>query len=64
MIRNKALIFLLGAAVYGIAAYAAGKLAPADSIFVRKAAEGGIAEVKLGQLAKERGSNKAVKDFG
>jgi putative membrane protein len=33
-------------------------------MFVLKAAEGGMAEVKLGQLAKDRGSNKAVKDFG
>jgi len=64
MIQNKALIFLFGAAVSGIGVYAEGKLAPADGMFVRKAAEGGMAEVKLGQLAKERGSNKAVKDFG
>jgi putative membrane protein len=64
MIKNKALIVLLGVAVSGIGVYAEGKLAPADSMFVRKAAEGGMAEVKLGQLAKDRGSNKAVKDFG
>jgi len=55
---------LLGVAVSGIGVDAEGKLAPADSMFVRKAAEGGMAEVKLGQLAKDRGSNKAVKDFG
>src|SRR5689334_21475674 len=36
----------------------------ADENFVKKAAAGGMAEVKLGQLAEERGSNPAVKTFG
>src|ERR1700751_1190108 len=36
----------------------------ADETFAKKAAEGGMAEVKLGQLAEERGSNPAVKNFG
>lgn len=36
----------------------------ADETFAKKAAEGGMAEVKLGQLAQERGSNPAVKNFG
>jgi putative membrane protein len=35
-----------------------------DKIFLRKAAEGGIAEVKLGQLAAQKGSSEDVKDFG
>src|SRR5690242_10004580 len=35
-----------------------------DETFAKKAAEGGMAEVKLGQLAEERGSNPAVKNFG
>jgi putative membrane protein len=61
MTKNKPLIVLLGIAVSGLAAAA---LAPADSMFVRKAAEGGMAEVKLGQLAKEKGSNQAVRNFG
>jgi putative membrane protein len=61
--RNKALVFLLGVAAAGIAIHA-DNLAPADSTFVRKAAEGGMAEIKLGQLAKEKGSNPAVKNFG
>lgn len=64
MNRNEALVFLLAAVVSGIAVYAEGKLAPADTTFVRKAAEGGMAEVKLGQLAADKGSNKAVKEFG
>jgi putative membrane protein len=35
-----------------------------DKIFLRKAAEGGIAEVKLGQLAAQKGSTDEVKAFG
>lgn len=35
-----------------------------DSTFAREAAEGGIAEVKFGQLADEKGSSQEVKDFG
>jgi putative membrane protein len=36
----------------------------ADKMFLRKAAEGGIAEVKLGQLAVQKGSSDEVKAFG
>jgi putative membrane protein len=35
-----------------------------DENFAKKAAEGGMAEVKLGQLAEEKGSSPAVKNFG
>lgn len=35
-----------------------------DSTFAREAAEGGIAEVKFGQLAEEKGTSQEVKDFG
>ena len=35
-----------------------------DKMFLRKAAEGGIAEVKLGQLAAQKGSSEEVKAFG
>lgn len=42
-----------------------GNMVPmADQHFMDKAAQGGMAEVKLGQLAKEHASNQAVKDFG
>jgi len=35
-----------------------------DQKFVREAAEGGMAEVKLGQLAQDKGESQTVKDFG
>ena len=41
-----------------------GSLSTADRQFVDKAAQGGMAEVQLGELAKEKGSSDAVKQFG
>jgi putative membrane protein len=35
-----------------------------DDQFAKEAASGGMAEVKLGQLAQEKGTNDAVKNFG
>jgi putative membrane protein len=35
-----------------------------DAHFAKEAAQGGMAEVKLGQLAQEKGSNDTVKSFG
>lgn len=35
-----------------------------DSDFAKAAAEGGLAEVKFGELAQDKASNKAVKDLG
>ena len=35
-----------------------------DQQFADAAAQGGMAEVKLGQLAEDKGQNQAVKDFG
>ena len=35
-----------------------------DQQFADAAAQGGMAEVKLGQLAEDQGQNQAVKDFG
>jgi len=36
----------------------------ADHNFAMKAAQGGMAEVKLGQLAEQKGTNPMVKEFG
>jgi putative membrane protein len=41
-----------------------GKPISADKIFATKAAAGGIAEVKFGELAEDKGNSQAVKDFG
>jgi putative membrane protein len=40
------------------------ELSSADKTFIRKAAQGGMAEVELGKLAQQQGSDQAVKDFG
>lgn len=60
---NKALVFMLGTAISGISVFAA-NLNSSDSMFFRKAAEGGMAEVKLGQLARDKAADQQVKDFG
>jgi putative membrane protein len=39
-------------------------LSSADTSFAMKAAQGGLAEVQLGQLAVNKASNPAVKQFG
>src|SRR5205823_909236 len=41
-----------------------GQLTGSDREFVRKAAEGGLAEVELGQLATQKASSPDVKQFG
>lgn len=40
------------------------KMAVSDKQFVRKAAEGGLAEVELGKLATEKASSEDIKKFG
>src|ERR1700748_2840925 len=35
-----------------------------DSSFIKNAAEGGMSEVELGQLAQQKATNPAVKEFG
>jgi putative membrane protein len=34
------------------------------SVFMTKAADGGMSEVQMGQIAQQKGSNQRVKDFG
>ncbi len=41
-----------------------GQLSAADKTFVKKAAEGGMAEVELGQLATQNAKSDEVKQFG
>src|ERR1051326_144199 len=41
-----------------------GQLSAKDYHFVREAAQGGMEEVQMGQLAQQKGSSQAVKDFG
>jgi putative membrane protein len=41
-----------------------GSISSADKHFVTDAAEGGLAEVELGQLAQSKASSQIVKDFG
>jgi putative membrane protein len=40
------------------------KLAPSDQTFIKKAAQGGLAEVELGKLATEKAASPEVKQFG
>lgn len=57
-----AIFSLLGPA--GFAQQSTSMKHSADSTFVSKAVQGGMAEVELGKLAQERGSSAKVKDFG
>ena len=52
------------AAFGSFALLAADAVSSGDRTFVMKASEGGMAEVKLGQLAADKGTNQKVKDFG
>lgn len=42
----------------------AAALSKSDKTFMHKAAQGGLAEVQLGQLAQQQGGSDAVKEFG
>lgn len=64
--RSSSSVFslVLGCALAAMGARAIAQSAAADKAFVKKAAEGGLAEVKLGQLAADKASNADVKQFG
>jgi putative membrane protein len=62
LLTGMALFAMLGPGVF--AQNTANRLTPSDDTFATKAAEGGMAEVELGNLAQQRASSTAVKDFG
>src|ERR1041385_8239220 len=41
-----------------------GQFSARDFRFVKEAARGGMTEVKLGEMAKQKGSSQSVRDFG
>jgi putative membrane protein len=51
---------------WGVLAHSSGaaRRSSNDELFSKKAAQGGIAEVKMGKLAADKSSNEAVKKFG
>ncbi|HEY1679053.1 MAG TPA: DUF4142 domain-containing protein [Candidatus Sulfotelmatobacter sp.] len=72
-IVNAFFLTLLGAAFLITAAHAQSSMAPAkssagtpamDTTFMKKAAQGGMAEVELGQLAVQKAASDDVKKFG
>lgn len=65
MKRSSGVVALvLGCALTAMGSQANAQSSAADKAFVQKAAEGGLAEVKLGQLAAEKASDAEVKQFG
>jgi len=65
-IRQKVLagsaVVILAAGI--VSAQTAQRLRRADSDFITKAAQGGMAEVEMGRIAVQRGTNDDVKRFG
>lgn len=68
--ESVAIIFAFTFLTVGASLFAQGaggndnRLSSKDKHFVNDAAEGGLAEVELGQLAQSKASNQQVKDFG
>lgn len=50
--------------VGGLPIFARSTTGTSDNSFVRKAAEANYAEIQLGKLAQDKGTNPAVKNFG
>jgi len=67
-LRNcRNIVFALTATLSPLSVFAqtpAGTTAPADKMFLHKAAQGGYAEVQFGQLAAQKGNSDEVKKFG
>jgi putative membrane protein len=53
-----------GSSSSSMSSNASGSVPMADKNFMNKAAQGGLAEVQLGQLAQQNASSSAVKQFG
>ncbi len=64
--NNFAPILAVAALAFAPAALAqnANRLTPGDTAFAEKAAQGNLAEVRLGQLAQQKAENPDVKAFG
>ena len=66
--RNLRSLALCSVATFGsivaVAQTPSATTTPADKKFLHKAAEGGYAEIQLGQLAVQKGSSDDVKKFG
>jgi putative membrane protein len=59
------IVAIVGAGILSVAAgQAMAQMSPADKTFATKAAEGGQAEVSLGQLASEKAGSQQVRQFG
>jgi putative membrane protein len=63
--RKNIVALLFAGCACGLAAHAqSNSVSSADRMFMNKAAQGGMAEVQMGQLAQQKASAQVVKDFG